>query len=150
MKAFVIDPKAGHYKGNGAYTASLQALLLGVKWTSGADTRRMAIVIGDAIPTEGSMPTAVATAKKLLEGGTKLFFLSKSKQIAEAVDPIAEAGGGVKPILFAGDMKLIQEFVKQNKPIPAPRLGKSAVGRVAMSALARHPCPPATPTACRS
>ncbi len=141
MRAVTVDRKAGHDEGNGAYAAALEAASL-LAWSSNDEkTRKIVIVIGDAVPTAGSIDACVRLAEKLRQSGVSVHFLSKDKTIAQSVAPIASAAG-TKPVVFGEDMSLYTDYIKPNKPLPLSLTIKSQIVQTVLSVV-RDSVPPA-------
>jgi hypothetical protein len=141
MRAVTVDRKAGHDEGTGAYAAALEAASL-LAWSNNDQkTRKIVIVIGDAVPTAGSIDACVKLAQKLKQSGVAVHFLCKDKTTAQSVAPIASAAG-TKPVVFGEDMSLYTDYIKPNKPPPLSLTIKSQIGQTVLSVV-RDSLPPA-------
>ncbi|GIW77461.1 MAG: hypothetical protein KatS3mg104_2524 [Phycisphaerae bacterium] len=126
MRSVVIHPKVGHFRGTGAYAAALQATT-GINWSRGKNTQRIVVVIGDAPPTDGTHDYAAQFAELLKENDVRLYFLSLNKGCADSIRMIAQAGGS-SPVPFESDMKLYDQYVEKNLPIPLEKVIRSNIG----------------------
>ncbi len=139
MRSFYIDPNAGHDGGTGAYAAALEAATK-LNWGNAKTSERVVIVIGDAVPTDGSVDHATKCAALLKQNGVRLHFLELNNNAAKAVSPMATAGGNA-PVIFQSDMALYKKFTGAGKPLPLSEAIKSNVGTTVTNVI-RDTLPP--------
>lgn len=131
MRAVTVDRNAGHDQGSGASAAALEAALQ-LAWSKDDTTRKIVIVIGDAVPTGGSIDSCVQWTDKLKKSGVQVHFLSKDKTTAQSIAPLVSAAD-TKSVVFGDDMSLYTDYIKLNKPIPLSQTIKSHIGQTVLS-----------------
>jgi len=109
MRAQVVDPKAGHKDGAGAYLTAITSAadLLG---PARKDTVRIAIVVGDTFVTKGSESAIVEVATRAAKTGLIAVFVVKDSKAAASVKPASLAATGMDPVVYSPDLS------KFNKP----------------------------------
>ncbi len=133
MQNFYIAPNAGHYRGNGAYAAGLEGALR-MNWLNDRNGQRIVIVIGDALPTEGSVEYATQCATALKAKGVSLFFLEMNAAAAKAVAPIAQAGGQ-EPKIFQKDLSRFKALAAKQQSLSFTDILDSTVGQTLTGAV---------------